>query len=98
TMPLLVDVKRRCAKRSWNTTMSTPIQPDQFKISPRGITHTPTGATYVPHPGAPHAGIMDLGPLEFSGENYGPHEVRTTMIQLWADYLRPNPRLFEVFD
>ena len=60
--------------------MSTPIQRDEFQISPKGIIHMPTGATYVPHPGAPHAGIMDLGPLELSGrEDYGPHEMQMIM-------------------
>jgi hypothetical protein len=39
--------------------MPTPVQRAQFTISTKGITHTPTGATYTPHPGAPHAGIMD---------------------------------------
>ena len=79
--------------------MSTPIQRDEFQISPKGIIHMPTGATYVPHPGAPHAGIMDLGPLELSGrEDYGPHEMQAIMNQLWGDYVMANPRLFEVFD
>jgi hypothetical protein len=30
--------------------MSTPVRRDQFEISPKGITHTPTGAKYSPHP------------------------------------------------
>jgi hypothetical protein len=79
--------------------MSTPIERDQFLISPKGIIHTPTGWTYVPHPGAPHAGTMDLSPLELAGgEVYGPHEVQMIMHQLWGDYVTANPRLFDVFD
>jgi len=76
----------------------SPIERDQFQISPKGITHTPTGATYVPHPGAPHAGIMDLGSLELCNSKDCSQEVQTTMNQLWGDYVAANPRLFEVFD
>ena len=39
---------------------SKSVQRDQFTISPRGITHNPTGATYTPHPGAPSCGITTL--------------------------------------
>jgi hypothetical protein len=80
---------------------STPVERDQFLISPKGITHRPTGTTYTPHPGAPHAGIVNLGQLEnvpLNGEDYHPHEVRTIMEQLWGDYVAANPRLFDVFD
>ena len=81
--------------------MSTPVRRDQFKISPSGITHTPTGAAYAPHPGAPHSGNMNLGQLgnvPANGEDYRPHEVQAMMEQLWADYVAANPRLFEVHD
>ena len=80
---------------------STPIQRDQFQISPRGITHTPTGARYAPHPGAPHSGTMNLGQLGNvlpNGEDYRPHEVQTMMEQLWAEYVDAIPRPFEVHD
>ena len=80
---------------------STPVHRDQFKISPRGITHTPTGATYTPHPGAPHSGIMNLdhlGNVLANGEDYRPYEVQAMMELLWADYVAANPRLFEVHD
>ena len=79
----------------------TPVQRDQFKISPKGITHTPTGVTYTPHPGAPHSGIMNLdhlGNALSNGEDYRPYEVRAMMELLWADYVAANPRLFEVHD
>ena len=80
---------------------STPVQRDQFRISAKGITHTPTGATYTPHPGAPHSGIMNLGQLGnvlANGEDYRPHEVQTMMELLWAEYVDANPRHFEVHD
>jgi hypothetical protein len=80
---------------------STPIQRDQFEVSPKGITHKPTGATYTPHPGAPYSGNMNLGQLGnvlTNGEDYRPFEVQTMMAQLWAEYVDSNPRLFEVHD
>ena len=81
--------------------MSTPVRRDQFEISPNGITHTPTGGKYTPHPGAPHSGTMDLSRLcgvLANGEDYRPHEVLTMMERLWAEYVDANPRLFEVHD
>jgi hypothetical protein len=80
---------------------STQVQRDQFEVSPKGITHKPTGATYTPHPGAPYAGNMNLrqlGNVLPNGEDYRPHEVQTMMEQLWAEYVDANPRLFEVHD
>jgi hypothetical protein len=80
---------------------STPVQRDQFEVSPKGITHKPTGATYTPHPGAPYSGNMNLGQLGNvlpNGEDYRPHEVQMVMEQLWAEYVDANPRLFEVHD
>ena len=80
---------------------STPVQRDQFEVSPKGITHKPTGATYTPHAGAPYSGIMNLrqlGNVLVNGKDYRPHEVRTMMEQLRAEYVDANPRLFEVHD
>jgi hypothetical protein len=68
---------------------------------PRGIAHKPTGATYTPHPGAPHSGtinISQLGDVLQNVEDYRPHEVKLMMELLWADYVDANPRLFEVHD
>jgi hypothetical protein len=42
---------------------STPVQRDQFAVSPKGITHKPTGAAYTPHPDAPYSGNMNLGQI-----------------------------------
>ena len=81
--------------------VSTPVQRDQFTISVRSITHKPTGATYTPHPGAPHSGVMNLnqlGNLLRTATIIGPHEVQMMMDQLWAEYVNANPRLFEVHD
>jgi hypothetical protein len=73
--------------------MLSPVRRDQFEISPKGIAHKPTGATYTPHPGAPHSGTIDIGQLENL-----PHDVKAMMELLWADYVDANPRLFEVHD
>ena len=81
--------------------MSTPVRRDQFEISPKGITHTPTGAKYSPHPGAPLSGNMNpsqLGNVLPNGEDYRPHEVEAMMELLWVEYVNANPRLFEVHD
>ena len=80
---------------------STPVQRDQFEVSLKGITNKPTGATYIPHPGAPYSGNMNLGQLGNvlpNGEDYRPHEVQMMMEQLCAEYVDANPRLFEVHD
>jgi hypothetical protein len=81
--------------------MSSPVRRDQFEISPKGITHTPTGAQHIPYRGAPHLGNMNLsklGSVLLNGDDYRPQEVQTMMEQLWADYVAANPRLFEVHD
>jgi hypothetical protein len=80
---------------------STPVQRDQFQISPKGITHAPTGATYTPYPGAPQFGnieLSQLGNVLPNGEDYQARDVQMMMEQLWAEYVAANPRLFEVFD
>src|ERR1700751_1041963 len=59
--------------------MSTPVRRDQFKLAPKGIVHLPTGAAYIPHPGAPYVGTMNpnqLGNVLPNGEDYRPHEVK----------------------
>ena len=79
----------------------TPVLRDQFEVSPKGITHKPTGATYTPHPGAPYSGTINLsrlGNVLMNDSNYRPHEVQAMMEQLWAEYVDANPRLFEVHD
>ena len=81
--------------------MLTPVSRDQFAISPKGIIHRPTEATYTPHAGAPHFGstnLSQLGNVLPNGEDYPPHEVLTMMERLWAEYVDANPRHFEVHD
>lgn len=77
--------------------MSTPVRQDQFKISPDGITHTPTGAGFTPNPGNPHSGNMRLGQLGnvlANGDDHRPDQVNAMMQQLWAEYVDENPGLF----
>jgi hypothetical protein len=76
---------------------STPVREDQFEISPDGITHKPTGASFDPYPGEPNSGHMNdgqLGNVLPNGEDYRPDQVRTMMRRLWADYVAKNPKLF----
>ena len=70
---------------------------DQFNITPEGITHKPTDASFVPHCGDPRYGSTRLGRLECeapSRDNYDPEVVKNIMMQLWAEYLAANSDLF----
>jgi hypothetical protein len=70
---------------------------DQFNITPEGITHKPTDASFVPHCGDPRYGSTRLGRLECeapSRDNYDPEVVNNIMMQLWAEYLAANSDLF----
>jgi hypothetical protein len=72
---------------------SKPVTRDQFEISPRGITHKPTGATYTPLPGSPFSGTMNrsqLGNMSKHGDDYRPFEVKDMMERLWAEYVKAN--------
>jgi hypothetical protein len=71
---------------------------DQFNITPQGITHKPTDASFVPHCGDPRSGSTRLGRLKCevpSLDNYAPEVVKKMMIQLWAEYLAANSDLFQ---
>lgn len=77
--------------------MTTPARKDQFEISPKGITHQPTGASFTPYPGQPNSGHMNWGQLGNvlpNGEDYRPHEVEKMMQELWAEYVSNNPEQF----
>lgn len=68
---------------------STPVDPDQFEITDKGITHKPTGCTFTPHPGQPMSGNMLMGQLGNklpSGEDYRPEDVKVMMQQLWQKH------------
>jgi hypothetical protein len=82
---------------SWETMASILVTRDQFNITPQGITHKPTDASFVPHCGDPHSGFTRLGRLECevpSRDNYDPEVVKKIMMQLWAEYLAANSDLF----
>ena len=81
--------------------MSAPVRRDQFEISPKGITHKPTGASFIPDPGEPGWGHLDpgqLGNVLPNGDDYEPHEVDAMMQQLWIEYVAANPDLFKTPD
>jgi hypothetical protein len=70
---------------------------DQFNITPQGITHKPTDASFVPHCGDPRSGSTRLGRLKCAVpglDNYDPEVVKKMMMQLWAEYLAANSELF----
>src|ERR1700733_5103414 len=70
---------------------------DRFNITPQGVTHKPTDASFVPHCGDPRSGFMRLGRLECQitdGDNYDRDIIRSMMMQLWAEYLAANSELF----
>jgi hypothetical protein len=70
---------------------------DQFNITPQGVTHKPTDASFVPRCGNPRSGYLRLGRLECEvsgGDNYDPEVVKKMMMQLWAEYLSANSDLF----
>jgi hypothetical protein len=79
----------------------SPVRRDQFEISPKGITHKPTGASFIPDPGEPGWGHLDpgqLGNVLPNGDDYEPHEVDAMMQQLWIEYVAANPDLFKTPD
>jgi hypothetical protein len=70
---------------------------DQFNITPQGVTHKPTDASFVPHGSDLRSGFMRLGRLECeapSGDNYDPDVVKKMMMQLWDEYTAVNSELF----
>jgi hypothetical protein len=79
------------------TMASILVTRDQFNITPQGVTHKPTDASFVPHCSDPRSGSMRLGRLECeapSGDTYDSEVVKTMMMQLWAEYLATNLDLF----
>src|SRR6478609_7216599 len=68
--------------------MSATVTRDQFAVNEEGITHVPTGATFIPHIGSLNSGSMYLGQLGNvlkNGEDYGLVEVQAMMQQIWLD-------------
>jgi hypothetical protein len=70
---------------------STSVEREQYEITDRGITHTPTGYSFTPYPGNPTSGTVKMGRLGeklSSGEGYRPHEVEDMAKRLWAEYAK----------
>jgi hypothetical protein len=69
------------------------VRRDQFNITPQGITHKPTDASYEPYIGDPRTGRIRLGQLGSvgaTGEGFDPNQVKRMMEQLWAEYIEAN--------
>ena len=63
-------------------------KPDEFHVSPEGVTHRPTEATFTPHPGVPTSGYWRDGALgREHGMSYDADAVKTMMRHLWAEHL-----------
>jgi hypothetical protein len=58
----------------------------EFIISPAGVTHLPTEASFTPNVGAPTTGHWRDGMLG-KIDRYDAKEVKETMRHLWAQYL-----------
>lgn len=73
------------------------VSRDQFNVTPEGITHKPTGASFLPALGNPLSGTIRAGQLEDehrSGDCYDPETVKRMMRELWAEYVAANPTMF----
>jgi hypothetical protein len=78
--------------------MPTPVTREQFVVTAAGVTHTPTGATFTPHPGSPNSGTWhqgQLGNVLQNGDDHRPHEVHRMMQRLWEEYVADNPYAFK---
>jgi hypothetical protein len=78
--------------------MPTPVTREQFVVTAHGVTHTPTGATFTPHPGSPNSGTFNqgqLGNVLKNGDDHRPQEVQRMMQRLWEEYVADNPYAFK---
>ena len=69
------------------------ITRDQFNVTPQGVTHKPTDASFVPDRDDLRSGSTRLGRLaceSTSGDTYDKVVVERMMRQLWAEYLAAN--------
>ena len=74
------------------------VRRDQFNITPEGIVHKPTDASFTPYPGEAYCGITRMGQLGNShpnGSGFKPDDVQRMMRQLWIEYVVGNPKLFK---
>jgi hypothetical protein len=77
----------------------TLVRRDHFSITPQGITHKPTGATFIPHSGSPLSGKLLMGQLGNrlpNGDDYRPDDVKRMIQQLWAEYVAANAEAFGI--
>jgi hypothetical protein len=85
-------------RSSVSNTASILVTRDQFNITPQGITHKPTDASFTPRCGDPLSGSARLGQLEnealTTGDQYDPDVVKEIMTLLWAEYVAANSDLF----
>ena len=73
------------------------VKRDQFELSPHGIIHMPTDATFTPDPRDPNSGTMQVGHLSSRQPNDGgfrPDDVCRVMTELWVEYVANHPELF----
>ncbi|WFU38711.1 hypothetical protein QA640_30420 [Bradyrhizobium sp. CB82] len=74
------------------------VSRDQFNVTPEGITHKPTGASFIPDIDNPLSGSIRAGQLKGeprTGDRYDPETVKRMMEELWAEYVEANPTLFK---
>ena len=74
------------------------VRRDQFNITPHGIVHKPTDASFAPYPGQAYSGITRMGQLgnrHPNGSGFKPDDVQRMMRQLWIEYVVGNPKLFK---
>jgi hypothetical protein len=62
------------------------ISEKEFIVSPAGVTHLPTEASFTPNVGVPTTGHWRDGLLG-KNDRYDPSEVKEAMRHLWAQYL-----------
>jgi hypothetical protein len=73
------------------------VRRDQFNISPDGIVHKPTDASFTPNLSDPFSGTVRLGQLRSTprhGGGFRPDDVRRNMRELWVDYVATHRGLF----
>lgn len=84
-------------QRASVTVANILVSRDQFNITPEGITHKPSGASFIPDIGHPLSGSIRAGQLEGEpghGDRYDPETVKRMLRELWAEYVQANPTLF----
>jgi hypothetical protein len=66
------------------------VRRDQFSITPQGIVHRPTDASFTPNPGDLISGTERLGQLNNkhqNGNNFSTDDVLRMMRELWSEYV-----------